>query len=84
MKKGKLRVWWKPQIPMKSFFVDVNTPKEAKKILDILAIYDIFQFDNNIKPDYCNVGGLEEYDGKDWEEWMDEYGNDIDQTEELK
>jgi hypothetical protein len=81
--ENKLRVWWKPQIPMKSFYVEVETPKEAKKLLDILANYDLFQLENRIKPDYCNAGGLEIFNGLEWEEWYDDCGDDIDQTEIL-
>ena len=84
MKKGQLRVYWIPQVPMKAFYVDVENIKEAKKILDTLAIYDIFQFDNKIKPDYCNAGGLEEFDGNKWFDWIDEMGENIDDTELLE
>ena len=78
--KNKLRVWWKPQIPMnKSFYVDVKTPEEAKKILDTLAEYDLFQLAENIKPDFSNAGGLEEYDNG-WNEWYSEEGEDIDEV----
>lgn len=82
---NKLRVWWIPQVPMKSFYVEVSSPEEAVKIMDILAEYDRFQFDNNIKPDYCNAGGLEELVSDDngrpiWVEWCDEEtGDDIDE-----
>ncbi len=86
-KQGDLRVWWIPQVPMKSFNVPVKSIQEARLILDTLAHYDIFQFANNIKPDYCNAGGLNVYDlnadGKgqaDWIEWEDDEGNDIDNT----
>lgn len=88
-KLGALRVWWIPQVPMKGFRVPVKNIGEAKLILNTLADYDIFQFKNNIKPDYCNAGGLEVYvsniDGDHtpgWEEWEDKEGNDIDNTEE--
>jgi len=78
----KLRVWWKPQIPMNnSFYVDVKTIKEAKKILDVLAEYDSFQLDNKIKPDYSNAGGLEEFKDKEWNEWESENGESIDEIE---
>lgn len=33
--------------------------KRSKKILDALAGYDIFQFNNNIKPDFSNASGNE-------------------------
>ena len=43
-----------------------------------LADYDLFQFDNNIKPDYCNAGGLEVFEEEEWSTWYDEEtGNDI-------
>lgn len=74
----KLRVWWKPQIPMKSFYVDVSSVEEGVKIMDTLTQYDIFQYENNIKPDYCNAGGLMIFDPKDdidgpngsWVDWF--------------
>lgn len=54
-------------------------------LLDTLAEYDKFQLDNNIKPDYCNTGGLNVFDANDhedgpsgsWYTWYDEDGNDI-------
>lgn len=55
----KYRVWWIPQVPMQRFFVPVKSPDEARLILTTLAKYDLFQFQNKIKPDYCNAGGLE-------------------------
>ena len=62
---------------MKPFHVTVKTPEEAIKILDTLAFYDIFQFENNIKPDYCNAGGLECFSGGVWCEWSSGDGEDI-------
>lgn len=76
----KLRVWWVPQVPMKAFLVEVSSVKEGVKIMDTLAQYDIFQYENNIKPDYSNVGGLMMFDPNDttdgpdgsWVDWYDE------------
>lgn len=75
----KLQVWWVPQLPMKAFEVDVASVAEGVKVMDLLADYDKFQFENNIKPDYCNTGGLriwsEDCGGKGtpgWEDWHDE------------
>jgi len=81
--KEKLRVWWIPQVPMSAFRVEVETPIEAKKLLKVLADYDTFQFENKIKPDYSNAGGLETFDEKsqEWGEWYDENDDDIDNTE---
>ncbi len=79
-KVEKLRVWWKPQIPMKSFYVEVATPQEGRKVLNILAKYDLFQFKNDIKPDYSNAGGLQVFENDDWSEWYSEDGWDIDEV----
>ena len=75
----KLQVWWVPQVPMKAFEVDVATVAEGVKVMDVLAKYDIFQFENNIKPDFCNAGGLRQWcdnsDGEGtpgWEDWYDD------------
>lgn len=79
-KEGALRVWHIPQIPGKPFHVGVDTPQEAQRVLQVLAKYDIFQFKNKIKPDYCNVGGLAVFESGDWFEWSDpETGDDIDE-----
>ena len=51
-------VWWIPQIPMKPFEVDVESVREATKILNLLSDYDAFQFENKVKPDCSNTGGL--------------------------
>jgi hypothetical protein len=69
----RLRVWWIPQVPMKAFYAEVRSLREAKLLLNTLADYDLFQLENNIKPDYANVGGLQELgeDG-DWTDWCDE------------
>lgn len=87
-KQGDLRVWWIPQVGMKEVFhVPVASPAEAKKVMDILADYDIFQLENRIKPDYSNVGGLEcfqqygapedDEDFPDWCEWESDDGENI-------
>ena len=88
-KTGDLQVWWVPQIPMKSFVVPVSSPAEARKILDVLAEYDLFQLRNNVKPDYSNAGGLSMFDEEDkndspngsWSDWYDDDGDDIDAYE---
>ena len=80
-KEIKFRVWWKPQIPMnESFYVEVATSQEAKKVLDILAKYDLFQLENRIKPDFSNAGGLEVFENKQWSEWYSKDGEDIDEV----
>lgn len=74
---GTLRVWWIPQVPGQLFFVPVADLARAKFLLTTLARYDLFQFKNNIKPDYANVGGLEVFEDGEWCEWNTEDGEDI-------
>jgi hypothetical protein len=69
----ELRVWWIPQVPMKQFSYPVPNVAAAKLLIDALAEYDLFQFQNGIKPDYCNTGGAEwrhpELTGGEWLEF---------------
>lgn len=68
---SKMRVWHIPQVPMKGFYVPVESAEEGKKVMDVLAAYDLFQLENNIKPDYCNTSGLQVFNKEDqeWEDW---------------
>lgn len=71
-KMKKLRVWWISQVSnCRTFYVPVDSVEDGKRLLDTLAAYDAFQFQNNIKPDYCNIGGLEVFNKSDneWEDW---------------
>lgn len=83
---SKLRVWHIPQVPMKAFHVSVESPDEAIKILDVLAHYDLFQFENRVKPDYSSAQGLEEFneETQEWDEWYSEDGLDIREYEREK
>lgn len=71
-KQGELRVWWCPQVPGSQLFIPVENLREAHLVLDTLAIYDAFQYANNVKGDYCNAGGLQVYEEQEWVEWADE------------
>lgn len=71
--EGDLRVWWIPQVGMdRIFYVPVDTRDQGLWLQAILADYDNFQFENKIKPDYCNVGGLEVFEDGEWCEAEDE------------
>jgi hypothetical protein len=78
--EGDLRVWWIPQIPMSAFHVDVETVEQGRWLCNVLADYDTFQFENNVKPDYSNAGGVQQYeiiDGLgDWYDVDDEDEDD--------
>lgn len=81
-KEGDLRVWHIPQVPMKGFKVKVKNVEEAKLVLNTLADYDTFQFENKIKPDYSNSQGLEVFENGEWIEWHDEEDRTIEEVEE--
>lgn len=77
-----LKVWWIPQVPMPAFEVQVPNLESASLLLDVLAAYDLFQFENNVKPDYCNVGGLVVFEDGEWVDWYDDLGRDFDEVRE--
>lgn len=68
---------------MKAFNVPVRNIREAMLLLTALGNYDIFQFENNIKPDYCNAGGLNVWEDGEWCEWSDDEGRSIDDIEDV-
>ena len=79
----KLRVWWIPQIPMETpFYVDVKDEFQANLMLNTLAEYDSYQFENKVKPDYSNVGGLEMFKDGEWCDWCNEDYDDFDEYRE--
>jgi hypothetical protein len=66
---AEYRVWWVPQVPMKAFHYEVPDVASGRLLCDALAKYDLFQFENRVKPDYSNAGGLQELDEDG--EWVD-------------
>lgn len=84
---NKLRIWVVPQIGSDAgtFVMPVPNPETGRRILDALANYDLFQFNNKVKPDYSSASGLEELtddgdptDDDAWDAWDDGNGNGID------
>lgn len=78
----KLRVWHNCQVgAVRNFYIDVDSVEHAKELLKILWEYDIFQYENHIKPDYCCASGLEYFDEKEkeWIEWEDDDGYSIEE-----
>lgn len=74
--KQKLRVWHIPQVPGEPFYVEVKDAAEARKIVEVLGQYDLFQLEHNIKPDYSNASGIEVFEDGEWTDWED-YGDDL-------
>lgn len=95
---SKLRVWWNPQVGVsKIFYIPVESPEEGKKVMDTLAAYDMFQLQENLKPDFANAGGLQMFDEaeNEWTDWyleddeefyedLDEYCDQCNQANELE
>lgn len=88
----KLRVWHIPQIPGKPFLVEVSSVEDGVRMMNALADYDLFQLENNIKPDYCNTNGLQIWDENLTDEdlidmelndkWVDWYNDEYDDPRE--
>jgi hypothetical protein len=72
MSQLPLKLWWVPQVPMKAFEVELSSLAEGVKLLDVLADYDLFQYENRVKPDYSNMGGIVMLEDGEWVDWFDE------------
>ena len=79
---SRIRVWWIPQMPGTPFFYSVPTLEAAAMLCDALAAYDLFQLEYQIKPDYCNAGGISVLDADG--EWVDFNSGDEDDVEYAK
>lgn len=84
-KNGQLRVWHIPQVPSHPFHVDVPDVQTAVLVMTMLDDYDLFQFRNNIKPDYASAQGLQiwleelatEVTDDGWVDWFHDTGEDF-------
>jgi len=70
MKNSKFAVVHYPQIQCRPYVIDIDNIKEAIRIKDILCNYDLFQYENKIKPDYANMSIIQCYDEEE-KEWYD-------------
>lgn len=66
---NKFKAWYIPQVPMKAFEVECATAAEAERVLDLITDFSIFEFDNKVKPDYCDAGGVVVWDDHSCEWW---------------
>jgi hypothetical protein len=63
----RIRVNHIPQVPMQGFKVDCKDIETAIFLSDVLCEYDLFQYENRIKPDYANISVVEYLDSSgDW------------------
>lgn len=75
-KPTKFKIWYNHQIPGPSYEQEVETPELGQAILDAIYQVALYQFRNNMIPDYANAGGVVcldedgewiDYDAEDWE-----------------
>lgn len=75
-KPTKFKIWYVHQCPGPSYEQEVETPELGQKILDAIYQVALYQFRNNMIPDYANAGGVvyldedgewTDYDAEDWE-----------------
>ena len=72
----KFQVWYCPQMPMKAFEVETSNALEAEKILGVLEDFSLFEFENRVKPDYADVGGIQVWD-EEGRGWVDYHPEDV-------
>lgn len=79
---GDLKVWYIPQVPGTPYEVNVirhngqsysSYLERAAEILEAITNFSIFEFENNIKPDYSDAGGISRWEGNgnDGFDWYD-------------
>lgn len=83
-KEGDLLFWWVPQVPMKPFEMPIKDIEQGELLMNAFAEYDLFQYENNIKHDSCNAGGVSRWEdngegGFGWFDWTNEDGENIDE-----
>lgn len=60
-----------PQVPGVGFEAQFDTLNEADVVRETLADYDLFQLEQNVRPDFSNVSWIEELVDGEWEELDD-------------
>ena len=73
-------VYWFPVAPMNQpMNLPVPSPVAAGWAIDLLAWFDLYQAEHNLRPDFSNAGGLT-VSGKDGEpeNWYSDDGEDFD------
>ena len=72
----KLKIWHITNIPNEPFEKEVYGIRQAKEYLDLLADFNLFLGDMV----ESNAQGLIVCNDGEWEEWEDEFGDNIDNT----
>ncbi|OZB79885.1 hypothetical protein [Microbacterium sp. 13-71-7] len=82
MTNKRFRIWYVPQVPMKAFTREFDDLDAAKMVLNAVIDFSIFEFENDVKPDYSDAAGISRWEsdgdgGFDWfdleeDEWRDD------------
>lgn len=75
MDSPRYKIWYIHQLGAPAYEREVASPDVGQEILD--AIYDValYQFENGMIPDYCNMGGVMYLD--DDGDWVDYHPEDF-------
>lgn len=72
---SKLKVWYIPQVPMRSFEINVHSPEEALDLMELISEFSCVMFENKLRPDYTDCCGLITY-CHNYDEWVEWYNED--------
>lgn len=69
----RFKIFYIPQFPMPAFEREYEDFETAKEVLNAIINFSIFEYDNNVKPDYSDVAGISYWDdeadeGYEWED----------------
>ena len=70
----RFKIFYIPQVPMPAFEREYEDFETAKEVLNAIINFSIFEFDNNVKPDYSDVAGISFWEEaeQDWEDVEEE------------
>ena len=70
----RFKIFYIPQVPMPAFEREYEDFETAKEVLNAIINFSIFEYDNNVKPDYSDVAGISFWDEaeQDWEDIEEE------------
>lgn len=70
----RFKIFYIPQVPMPAFEREYEDFETAKEVLNAIINFSIFEYDNNVKPDYSDVAGISFWEEaeQDWEDVEEE------------
>ena len=70
----RFKIFYIPQVPMPAFEREYEDFETAKEVLNAIINFSIFEYDNNVKPDYSDVAGISYWEEaeQDWEDVEEE------------